>query len=421
MNRSALVAKSAGMQISMLPSPLEDEIVRIGMGKNVRSISSATKRPEKNYSVVGEKQFKNPLLFPPPKTKGLDQPRKVVFGSTTSETGDAVERSIEVLGNNVTSGYTSDTLDVIAVVNQMWREQGSSSEGVVLGSYGDVARRLGKDENNAVRHRKAVAKELERLRRCVLIFSQYHTKSAVKNNHEITYFSDYQYVLDKANPANNYFRAMIDPHVLLNLRSGYIASLPIAALLALKHDKSKPVILRVDSVLAIQEKCELSCESIYELAAVELTDWTRKPVNRRRTLEDIRVDIDGKVLSSGWMVCVSLVEDVKGECIKLVFARGEKVHSKEPLNASAKKILTVINTDAFLVQLLVNDIASAVGGNDVNASLYGIYARSYPEELIRRALSEFKGDKPSDIRSPGAFFSSILSRIIQEHGYAWIK
>lgn len=421
MRAAAEPSSGKGLQISMLPNPIDDAIIRAAGSSKFKLITSDGTRGEKQYSVVGEKQFKNPLLFPPPKTKGLDRPRKIVFGSTAAETGDAVERSIEVLGNNVTSGYTSDTLDVIAVINEMWREQGSSPEGVVMGSYADVARRLNKEENNAVRHRKAVANELQRLRRCVLIFSQYFTKTDIKNNHEITYFKDLQYVLDKRNPANNYFRVEVDPHVLENIRAGYIASLPVAALLSLKFDKSKPVILRVDSVLASQDRCELSCATVYELAAIPLTDWTSKPVNRRRSLEDIRGDIDGKTLSSGWLVKASLLTDAKGDDIKLVFVRGERLHTKEPFEAKKAKVLRVVNSDPFLVQDLTNQITQIVGEGGANESLYSLYARSYPEELLRNALSEFRADKPADLRSPGAFFSSILCRIVQGHGYAWVR
>lgn len=412
-------------QLSMLPSPVDSAILQsVSQGSAINKLRGPGADPsndQKRYAVVGEKQFKNPLLFPPPKTKGLDQPRRIVFGSNLAESGESIERSIEVLGNNVTSGYSSDTLEVIAVINEIWRLQGSSPEGAVFGTYAEVARRLNKDENNSARHRKAVARELERLRRCILIFSQYFTKDQLKRNQEITYFSDYEYVTDRKNPANNYFRATIDPSILENIRSGNISSLPVLALLALKFDKSKPVLLRIDSVLAVQERCELSSETVYELAAIELTEWTRKPVNKKRTLLDICTDIDCKVLSSGWQVKASLQSNVKGECVKLVFVRGDRIYIKENAHNIATKGLRVVNTDPVVVQYLVNEMSRVVGESSGNESLYSLYARSYSEEIILRALSEFRADRPADLRSPGAFFSTVLCRIVQEFGHAWIR
>lgn len=405
-------------QMSMLPSPMEDERLRTAAIGRLR-VAGGEDRP---YSVVGEKHFKNPLLFPPPKTKGLDKPRKIPLqGNSSTDDGEDIERCVEILGNNVTSGYTTETLRVLTVINEMWEQQGYSPDGGVYGSFSEVVRRLGKDENNAARHRKAVATELQRLRRLPLIFSQYFTKDMVKKNHEITYFCDYQYVTDRTNPSNNYFRAKIDPHVLENIREGYISSLPSKTIIALKYDNSGPVLLKVDSVLASMERLELSSDTVYALTQIELTDWTRKPVNRKKTLENIRSDIDQSVLSSGWVVNCSLVTDAKGDNIKLVFMRGERMFDRSESREKRSRGLTVVNTDGFVVQDLTNEMGRVVGEFQTNEKLYTLYAKSYPEEMLRRAMSEFKADKPKDLRSGGAFFSAILKRLVQESSYAWIN
>jgi hypothetical protein len=246
----------------MLPSPAEDAILSAAAkASQRRRLNVVTSELDKaDYAVIGEKQFKNPKLFPPPSTKGLDQPRTITFGKAAPD--DQVERSVKILGNSVTACYTSDTLAVIAVINDMWQEQGSNPEGQVIGSYSEVARRLGKNDENATRNRGFVKRELDRLRRCILVFSQFHTSADIKNNHEITYFSDYFYHEDRKIPSNNYFKAELNKFVIVNLRTGYISSLPLAALLELKNDNSKPVLLRIDSVLATQEKLELGSTTI---------------------------------------------------------------------------------------------------------------------------------------------------------------
>jgi hypothetical protein len=206
----------------MLPSPAEDAILSAAAkASQRRRLNVVTSELDKaDYAVIGEKQFKNPKLFPPPSTKGLDQPRTITFGKAAPD--DQVERSVKILGNSVTACYTSDTLAVIAVINDMWQEQGSNPEGQVIGSYSEVARRLGKNDENATRNRGFVKRELDRLRRCILVFSQFHTSADIKNNHEITYFSDYFYHEDRKNPSNNYFKAELNKFVIVNLRTGYI-------------------------------------------------------------------------------------------------------------------------------------------------------------------------------------------------------
>ena len=426
-------------QVSFLPSPLEDAILNeaakaeteaasetsLVLNERQKQMLAITKANSKfSIAVIGEKQFKNPLLFPPPSTKNLDKPRTVVFGTTVQEGGSQVESSVKILGNNVTGCYTSDTLEIIGAINEMWREQGQSHKGVVVGTYADLARRVNRgDENNAHRHRKHVARELDRLKFVNLVFSVYHTSERVIDNQAITYLTEYRYVTDETNPSNNYFFVKINPAVLDNLRSGYISSLPLAALLELKIDNAKPILLKVDSILAGVEKCELSCDSVYELICVPKTAHYGKPWIQQKILNQIADDLNGKILSSGWMVLVTMTTMANNRDVKLVFQRGEH-HQRSQIasqQTQKRRAIAVVNTDATLVQMLVNDIILILGESAKHKALYTLYARSYPEELVRRAISEFKADKPADLKSPGAFFSSVLSRIIQEHDYTWIK
>ncbi len=427
-------------QVSFLPSPLEDAILNeaarakaeaasaqsLVLNDRQKKMLAITTKTNSRFSisVIGEKQFKNPLLFPPPSTKGLDKPRVVVFGTTVEEGGSKVESSVRILGNNVTGCYTSDTLEVIGAINEMWREQGQSQKGVVVGTYADLARRVNRgDENNANRHRKHVARELDRLKFVNLVFSVYHTSERVIDNQAITYLTEYRYVTDETNPSNNYFFVQINPAVLDNLRTGYISSLPLASLLELKIDNAKPILLKVDSILAGVEKCELSCDSVYELICVPKTAWYAKPWIQQKILTQIATDLNGKILSSGWTVLVTMATMANNKDVKLVFHRGEH-HQRSPISTQQNqqgRSISVVNTDPTLVQMLVNDMILILGGTVQNKSLYTLYARSYPEELVHRAISEFKADKPANLQSPGAFFSSVLSRIVKENGYAWIK
>lgn len=408
-------------QMSMVPPPDTDAELALAASLHRKRGSRRQINPDAKpdefqaeFSVIGEKQFKNPLLFPPPSTKDLDKPRKIVF----SRPDDSVQQSVTILGNNVTAGYTTVTLSVIAVVNDMWKDLGRDPEGWVVGSYAEVARRLQLSPDNPSRNRKLVKEELERLKRCQLVFSNFYTEAESKKNSEITYFQEYFYEESKQNPSLNRFKARIHPYIVNNLQIGHIASLPLRALLQLKNDNSKPVLLKVDSALAVQSinKIELSATSILELLVLDgESQWYRKPSTRLKVLTNIQTDIDGKELSSGWKVNVTVEPVTSGGDYKLVFTRGARVAA--PAGSNLPEIL---NTDQMLVQSLVNAMIAVTGETD-KEKLYAIYARSYPEDLIYRVISEFKADKPPTTRNNGAFFTQILSRVVLEMGYQWVN
>lgn len=416
-----MLSSSEITQMSMLPPPCDDAVLahaahvqQQSQKRRLLNVGTSDQDPRQpDYAVIGEKQFKNPLLFPPPNTKGLDQPRTILF----SRPEDEVQQSVRILGNNVTAGYTSDTLNVIAVINDMWKDCGQDPEGWVVGSYSEVVRRLKLPTDNASKARKFVKDELERLKRCQLVFSHFHTEAELKKNHEITYFADFYYEEDKRNPSLNRFKARIHHFIVNNLQTGYIASLPLRALLQLKHDNSKPVLLKVDSVLAQPhvKKMELTATSVLELLMLDGTsNWYRKPSTRKKVLEGIQVDMDGKELSSGWKVNVKVEPVAAGGDFKLVFARGARV------SQPGGSLPPILNTDPVLVQSLVNAMET-ITGETGKQNLYTIYARSYPEDLIHRAISEFKADKPAETYNKGAFFTQVLSRIVEEQGYQWVN
>jgi hypothetical protein len=145
------------------------------------------------------------------------------------------------------------------------------------------------------------------------------------------------------------------------------------------------------------------------------SDWFRKPSTRKKVLSAIQEDLDGKVLSSGWTVIVTLEASATTD-YKLIFQRGARITQPRAQTPVRK----IVNTDPMLIQQMVNNMAEVTGDRH-GEKLFTLYARSYPEETIHRAISEFKADKPSDVRSPGAYFSTVLMPITKEQGYEWIK
>lgn len=365
--------------------------------------------------VVGLHHLKHPKVFPPPTAKGLADVRTLIVkqGSCSYP-----ERSITLLGNSVTNCYTTNTLAVMAVINDMWQEQGGGDEGAVIGSYAEMVRRLNWDVDNESKSRAKVKKELERLRRLVLIFTNYDAEKELQHSKEITYLSDYDYVKDRRYSRKNHFRVCIDKYIVRGISMGFIASLPIKSLVETKENESKTILLRVDSLMPYNTKVSMNQAVFLDLLCVEPDSWLllRKSF-ARKLMERVAYDLNGRVLTNGCILKARFRDDPRAGHV-IDFERGEVVMPK-----SIRPEMS--NSDATLVKRLQAEMMQAVGAQpqDNVDGLYELYARMYPEEIIQRAVSVFHADKPRThaLMSAGAFFSSILARLVRERGLAWVR
>lgn len=374
------------------------------------------------YYVVSHHNLKHPKIFPPPPTpsneKILQVPRKVVIEQPSATRNGLM---VTLLGNSVTACYTTNTLNVIAVLNEMWQEQGAQNDGRVVGSYAEFVRRLKFDPANESRGRKMVKAELARLRRLMMKFEEVDQSKGLRFCKEISYLSHYDYVEDKNQAHKNHWVVKIDSYIIEGVKEGLIASLPIKSLLAAKEDESKAILLRVDSLLVYNQRIAMSLSVISDLLCISPDDYRlSRKIYTRRMLDKIAKDLDGMVLSNGCAMKVSLEEAERG--FRLVFERGECVASAQD---GGGQMLLEVNQDVAVVERLKLEMLDVVGERNPVAveGLYRAYARFYPEELIQRAIAVFRADKPRTevLASSGAFFSSILCRIVKEAGYRWVR
>lgn len=367
----------------------------------------------KSY-VVSIHTLKHPKVFPPPKSKNLDAPRVLVLEAAAD--GQPI-RSLTLLGNNITHCYTTTTLAVIAVLNEMWQEQGGADDGVVVGTYAELVRRLGGDVDNESKERAKVKAELERLRRLVMVFKKTDVADQLQIANEVTYLSDYDYVKDRTNTRKNHFKVSISPYITRAIAIGFIASLPIRALIEVKMHESRSILLRIDSLLAHHSKVVLKQAMFFDLLSIESGHWV---LSRRKYIVDlmqrVAADLDKRVLTNGCLLRSAFVE--AGGELRVEFTKGACVAVNE-------RRADMHNTDPVVIAQLKKAMFDAVGVTDrANVeALYDLYARMYPDELIYRALAVYQTDKPrtNALMSPGAFFSSVLSRVVQENGFAWVR
>jgi hypothetical protein len=370
---------------------------------------------DKHY-VIGHYSIKHPKIFPTPNTKNLDKPRTVVLERASAESN---AKQLVLLGNSVTSCYTTQTLSVIAVLNDMWQEQGGGEDGLVMGSYAEMFRRLKLPADNESRGRAMIKTELQRLRRLPMLFSELDHKQAQKLNAEVSYLSHYDYVEDQRQSHKNHFRVNIDSFFTKGIRRGLIASLPIKSLLEVKQSESRAILLRIDSLLVYNQRVLISKAVFADLLCIEADSYMHtRAVYLQRLMTKVCEDLNGRILSNGCVLKTRLEEGDKGP--RILFERGECV---VPLDGG--RVLGMVNTDEAVVNRLKIDMLAAVGEKNPGAveSLYELYARTYPAELIERAISVFKVDKPRTevLNSAGAFFSSVLCRIVKENGFKWIR
>lgn len=375
---------------------------------------TALKGLESKSYVVSIHSLKHPKVFPPPKSKNLGMPRELVLESSLD--GQPI-RSLTLLGNSITHCFTTSTLAVIAVLNEMWQEQGGGDDGVVVGTYAELVRRLGGDLDNESKERAKVKAELERLRRLVMIFKKADLADKLVTANEVTYLSEYDYVKDKANSRKNHFKVAISPYIVRAIAIGFIASLPIRALIEVKLHESRAILLRIDSLLAHNAKVVIKQTAFFDLLSVEPGHWV---LSRKKYIVDmmqrVAADLDKRLMTNGCLLRTSFVE--AGGELRIEFTKGSLV-------SSSSRGMEVINSDTVLIAQLKKSMLDAVGELDRAKvdMLYELYARMYPEDLIYRAIAVFQTDKPrtTALMSAGAFFSSVLCRIVRENGFAWVK
>lgn len=379
---------------------------------------------ERHY-VIGVKSLKHGKIFPPPKTKGLDAPRTVILERPTPR--NPIERKLVLLGNSVTHCYTTDTLGVIAVLNQLWQEQGGSPDGLIKATYAEVARRmLWVKPGNESYGRSKVKAEIDRLRRLHLIFTDTtlneQGERIADDSVDITYLSDYKYHTNRKDPSKNHFTANIHKYIVEKVAMGKIASLPIKSLLELKVNESKPLLLRVDSLMAYKEAINISFLEFSDLASIEKDSYVvQRHSFALKLFQRVAQDLDKRLLTSGHELKVVLKDNPNVARMMLSFERGNLV-VYQPKGCGFTGGCNVDQDDVeYLKRLMMEAVCDP--GIDKLEGLYEVYARAYPQELIERAISVFKTDKPTGIRieSGGAYFSSILSRIVSENGYSWIR
>ncbi|WP_419799633.1 MAG: hypothetical protein ACNI26_08335 [Terasakiella sp.] len=133
-------------------------------------------------------------------------------------------------------------------------------------------------------------------------------------------------------------------------------------------------------------------------------------------MEKLQSQLNGLELSTLQKLSFEIRESADGADWKCVCkANGER--------GKTKPSLPVANKDDDYQAYLADEIGKVVGAMKENRDLYMCFARFYSDNMIFRALGEFKELKAGkqDIKSRQKYFTAIMHRLAHSVGKDWIK
>ncbi len=171
-----------------------------------------------------------------------------------------------------------------------------------------------------------------------------------------------------------------------NIRNRVTIPVNFTARKSIKSDVAKALYNRVDSLLAKMDKHEKTAIKLIDELSLKVSRYQYKS-QRKAFVELLKKNLDGMPLSSvNAFLCVTLLETSNKQDWKCIFTK--QSHS-QPTDTVTRR-LTVVNTDADHREYLVDLINATIGGKKQNSRLYHKYALYYSENLIRRAIGEYK-------------------------------
>jgi hypothetical protein len=212
-----------------------------------------------------------------------------------------------------------------------------------------------------------------------------------------------------------------DEIIRLNIRNNVTTPVNFTARKAIRSSVAKILYGRIDSILSTNPKLERRMSNL--VSELNLTENRYQHKSQRKVLgELLKRNLDGLELSNLHVLTVELAETSDRFDYKLIFR--STAPSVAKITEKKKARLKVQNTDTdvidglvFLMQDLVN------GGKKDNDGLYYSFAKYYSENMLHRAMGEFKEliTLNPKIGKRSAYFTSIVHVTAHKLGLEWIK
>lgn len=374
---------------------------------------NAVVRPEYNLAKWADK------IFLPHQSKRLGQIRTIpeqpqLFRDPSENPQIDPLRIVITPEMNGQTGSTT-TWKILLGLFKLWEEKGKPEDGKYSFSVRELANVLALKVSGDLGDR--VNRELRTLKTMTLTWEysfEDDTGETVALVHEMNILSSRTYLAKRLRKKSDYFDALnaivFNDDILKNLIAGKTIPVDFDTFIGIKSGTTLTLYSKLCTYLSHGTLREFRAQKLFR--ELELTGKKYESKRHRKTkLQELVAALDGKKMFNGTL-SLDLRETSDGEDWKLVAKRiGKKapVIAMKPANHSD------------VVKLLTADIIAMIGQED-HAANWRKLALTYPENLIRQALSEYKADiDQSTVENTGKVFNAIVHRLAHQHGHDWIK
>lgn len=392
-----------------LPAPSQLSLIQISPNEVGEII-----RPETNLEKWQS------FIFPHPKADGLNDERVHVYDVSLTD-GRKVEASISVNPANGRKSTTSRSYDVYLAIIAIWDERGLP-EDPFMTSIREIVKMMKVPMNG--KWYGFVEEELERLYtttfkwRFAFHGEKKHESVAHQQVLETYDYTTFQDRADQSDKFDRVLRIRLDEKLRRNHRSKRTNPILWSERKKLTSSIAKVLYGRLDTFLYRRRIYERRAENIVD--DLMLTKSRYKYLSQRKQLlEKLKSQLDGRRLSTLRKLKISIETTSDEKDVKLIC----KSINTKPI--SVHNNLPVVNNNKEHIKHLIDEIDAVVGGKEENYKLYEIFATYYSEQMIRRALGEYKESaeymKSQQRLSRMKHFTVAMHRIAHDVGRSWIK
>ena len=395
------------LQLSLLPS---------GESKELSEIIST----ERNYD-----RWAN-FIFPHTKSPDLKEIRKKEW---RLELPNGKEGTASILITPAKDGrcYTARTYDVYLALVWFWRELGMPNEPFKL-NLSQIARKL--EMPTSGKNLKAILNELEVLYftnvSWVLSFQDITQRFMTTKNQRVLETFNYATLEERGGlSGQSGVTVQFNENIRNNIRNNITTPVNFTARKAIRSSVAKILYGRIDSILASHTRLERRIENL--VGELNLTAHRYQHKSQRKVLGEMLIrNLNGLELSNKNILTVELSETVDGQDFKLIFKSipfEDRKKGSKGVAKQADQSVKIINTDPVLIENIVADMTALTGSNKANLGLYYSIAKHYSENLIHRAIGEFKElmSLNPKISNKSAYFTTVVHVIAHKMGEEWIK
>ena len=371
-------------------------------------------RPDYNIGKYATTLFASPYL----RRESLYERRRIEFAMTLPEGQGSATAAIVIRPLKDLHVPTTTTFKVFMAIIQLWRMQGSQPNGVVYFSdrqlaevaswawSGKMATRL--RDHLDILHGTSIDWEFSFMREEAL----QRLESKMHLLEEVTYLERRLAFKNESFSANH--QARINPTLVHNMLANKVRPINFESLRRIKSDASTRLYMLLDMFLVNKPVWQRRSKN---LLMIDLGYEGKRYENRgerKRTLERLIKDLDGKELANG-KLALTMEETSDRSDWKLVARKVKRIEKKRPH-------LPTVRSEGE-AEFLADQLIERLGIGAPKRGFMIFLCRHYPEPVLRDAVSRAKSDYLGNVRkSIGAIFRYELKSTVDSRGdLRWYK